>query len=253
MTNPPSDTYTPGDPPSTAPVAGAALWEDFMDIFYAPTSVFVRRAASGFGLPMLVVTVLVGVIFLADRGVISSAFEADYARGAAIAMRKNAQITAAQMEAARGFTEKFLPVIIFVGTPIAIFFVGLILWLVGKLVDAKQTLSAALMVASYSYIPKVLGTIAMGIVALVSSPETSNGMSRLTVGVGHFLDPDTTSPVLVAFAARIDVFTIWVTVLLAIGLSVTGKIPRSRAAVAGVIMWIAGGLYPLLTALRAQG
>ena len=46
-------------------------------------------------------------------------------------------------------------------------------------------------------------------------------------------DPDATSPALLAFIGRLDVFTIWVTVLLAIGLSVTGNIPRSRAAIAG--------------------
>lgn len=253
MTDPIDDQYVPGDPPSTPPAADAGLWEDFIDIFYAPASVFARRATSGFALPMLVVSILVGVIFLADRGVIMPAFEADYARGAAAAMKKNPQITAEQMEMARGFTEKFLPIIITLGTPITIFFVGVMLWLVGKLVDAKQSFGASLMVASYSYIPKILGTIALGILGLVSAPEMANGMSRLTLGLGHFLDPDTTSPALVVVAARIDVFTIWVTVLLAIGLSVTGKIPRSRAAVAAIIVWVLGGLYPLLNALRAQG
>ena len=253
MTEPHSDAYTPGDPPSAAPTTGAALWEDFIDIFYTPASVFARRATSGFGWPMLVVTVLVGLIFLADRGVIAPAFDADYARGAAAAMKKNPQITPEQMATVRSFTEKFLPVIIFVGTPITIFFVGLMLWLVGKLVEARQSFGTALMVASYAYVPKIVGGIAMGILALVSSAETLNGMSRLTLGVGHFLDPDTASPVLVAIAARIDVFTIWVTVLLAIGLSVTGKIPRSRAAVAAAIVWVLGGLYPLLNVMRAQG
>ena len=253
MTDPIDDAYVPGDPPSTPPPAGAGLWEDFIDIFYAPASVFARRANSGFALPMLVVSVLVGVTFLADRGVITPAFDADYARGAVMAMKKNPQITAEQMETAKGFLEKFMPIIVFIGTPIAIFFVGLMVWLVGKLVDAKQSFSTSLMIASYSYIPKILGSIAMGIIGLVSAPEMLNGMSRLTAGVAHFLDPDTTSPALVAIAARIDVFTIWVTVLLAIGLSVTGKIPRSRAAVAAVIVWVLGGLYPLLNVLRSQG
>ena len=253
MTDSHPDVYTPGDPPSAAPASGSALWEDFIDIFYAPATVFARRAASGFGWPLLVVSVLVGVIFLADRGVIAPAFDADFARGMAVATKKNPQMTADQIEMGRKFTEKFLPVIVFVGTPITIFFVGLMLWLVGKLVDARQSLGASLMVASYAYVPKILGSIALGIIALLSSPETLNGMSRLTLGVAHFLDPDTTSPVLVAIAARVDVFTIWVTVLLAIGLSVTGKIPRSRAAVAGAIVWILGGLYPLLNAIRSQG
>ena len=252
MTDPVADSYTPGDPPSATPPTGAALWEDFIDIFYAPAAVFARRAASGFGWPMLVVTVLVGVIFLADRGVIAPAFDADFTRGMAAAQRQNPNLTAEQMQVGKAFTEKFLPIIVFVGTPVAIFCVGLMLWVVGKMLDARQSFGAALMVASYAYVPKILGSIGMGILALVSSPESMNGMSRLTLGVAHFLDPDTTSPVLIAIAARVDVITIWVTVLLAIGLSVTGKIPRSRAAVGGVIVWVLGGLYTLLTALRAQ-
>jgi ABC-type transport system involved in cytochrome c biogenesis permease component len=57
--------------------------------------------------------------------------------------------------------------------------------------------------------------------------------------------------VLVVLLGRVDVFTIWVTVLLAIGLSVTGRIPRSRAAIAAVIVWICGALPQLLGAMRS--
>jgi hypothetical protein len=66
--------------------------------------------------------------------------------------------------------------------------------------------------------------------------------------VGRFFDPETTSPALLALLGRIDVFTIWVTVLLVIGLSVTGKIPRAKAAIAGVIVWFLGAVPLLLQA-----
>jgi ABC-type transport system involved in cytochrome c biogenesis permease component len=46
------------------------------------------------------------------------------------------------------------------------------------------------------------------------------------------------------------VFTIWVTVLLAIGLHVVGKIPKQQAAIAAVIVWVVGALPALLGALR---
>jgi hypothetical protein len=86
---------------------------------------------------------------------------------------------------------------------------------------------------------------------LLLDPATLNGRFRLSLGVGRFLDPDTASPVLLALLGRVDVFTIWITVLLAIGLSVTGRIPRSRAAVAAAIVWVAGALPQLLGALRS--
>ena len=46
--------------------------------------------------------------------------------------------------------------------------------------------------------------------------------------------------------------TIWVTTLLAIGLSVTGKVSRGNAAIAGMLVWILGSLPGLIQALRAE-
>ena len=49
-----------------------------------------------------------------------------------------------------------------------------------------------------------------------------------------------------------DVITIWITVLVAIGLCVTGRIPLRKAAIAAVIVWIVGGLPMIIGALRAM-
>jgi hypothetical protein len=134
--------------------------------------------------------------------------------------------------------------------PIAIFFTGLFLWIVGKFFGAKQTLGAALMVAAYANVIKVLGAIIGAVEVLLLDTSSMNGVMRLSLGVGRFFDPDTTSPVLMALVGRIDVFTIWVTILLGIGLSVTGRISRANAMLAAAIVWILGALPTLLPALR---
>jgi hypothetical protein len=54
---------------------------------------------------------------------------------------------------------------------------------------------------------------------------------------------------LVEFLGRMDVFTIWVTVLLAIGLAVTGRISRGKAAMAAVVIWLIGALPGVVGAL----
>lgn len=222
-----------------------------MDIFYAPSSVFARRASSGFGLPMLVVTLLVGLIFLANSGVMQPLMDAEFTRATAAAMKKNPQVTAEQMAQFRSMGEKFAAVFVFIGTPITIACVGLVLWLAGKLVDAKQSFGAAVMVASYAYLPKVVEAVVGGVQALLMDPAALTGRFALSLGAGRFFDPDTTSPLLLAIVGRLDVFTIWVTVLLVIGLAVTGKIPRQKAAIAGVVVWIVGALPGLLSALRS--
>ena len=252
-----SDQFTSGGTPEGEPLPPAptakpaSRWEDFMDIFYAPSSVFARRASSGFGIPMLVVTLLIGLIFLANSGVMQPIMDAEFTRATAAAMKKNPQVTAEQMAQFRGMGEKFAKVFAFIVTPVAIFCIGVVLWLVGKLVDAKQTVGAALMVAAYAYLPRVVEGVVGGIQGLLMDPASLNGRFALSLGAGRFFDPDTASPLLLAIVGRLDVFTIWVTVLLVIGLAVTGKIPRQKAAIAGVIVWIIGGLPTLLTALRS--
>ncbi len=243
--------YEPGvSPPPSA--ASASWWEDFVDIFYAPSQVFARRATSGFGIPMLVVTVLVGLIAIANSGVLQPIMDAEFTRNSAAVMRNDPRITPEMMQKSRAFGEALAKYATFIVMPVGIFLTGLALWACGKLVDAKQSLAAAVMVAAYAFVPRIVEGVVNGAQGLLLDPATLDGRFRLSLGIGRFLDPDTTSPVLLALLGRVDLFTLWVTVLLAIGLAVTGRIPRSRAALAAGLVWVIGALPLVLTALRSQ-
>lgn len=261
MTHPPVHT-PPGagydadvstTPPSAPPPAAAkaSVWEDFLDIFYAPSAVFARREQGSVWIPMLVVTVLIGTFFVLNSGMLEAMMDAEFRRSmAAAAQGGGPQPTAEQLEQMRGFGATMAKVMAFVSVPIVILFVGTTLWFAGKLVSARQTFHAALVVAAYSYMPKVLETLLVSVQGLVLDASTLDGRFRLTFGIGRFLDPDTTSPVLLALLGRVDVFTLWVTVLLAIGLAVTGRIPKAQAAIAAAVVWLVGALPTVLPALR---
>lgn len=242
----------PGDglDSAPAPAKSASRWEDFIDIFYAPSSVYERRKNSGFGIPMLVVTVIVGAIMLANSSAMQPIMDAEFTRGMATAMKQNPQLTPEMMAKGRAIGETFAKIGGFIGIPIAMFITGLVLWIVGKFFDAKQTLAAAIMVAAYAYVPKILESILAGVQLLLMDPASLDGRYRISLGLGRFLDPNTASPMLLALLGRLDVFTIWVTVLLAIGLAVTGRIPRSKAAIAAAIVWLVGALPGVWQASR---
>jgi hypothetical protein len=244
-------SITTGDAPlGDAPRAAeprASRWEDFIDIFYAPSSVFARRATSGFLLPMVVVTVLTGALFLMNSGVWSQVTDAEMSRAIA---KQAQQLTAEQIQTMRSVSETMTKIGAFVLVPIGIFLTGLMLWVCGKLVEAKQTIGQATMVAAFAFMPRVVEALVVAVQGLVLDPGTFTGRWRVSLGIGRFLDPDATSPALLALVGRLDVFTIWVTVLLAIGLAVTGNIPRSRAAIAAALVWLLGAA-PLL--LQARG
>jgi hypothetical protein len=228
------------------------LWEDFVDIFYAPSSVFRRRENGSFLVPLVVVTLLFGGMFYLNSGALRPMFDAEFDRQMAIAMRNNPKISPDALERMREFGSRIGQVGAFVFVPIVVFCVGIAAWLTGKLFDAKQSLRAAMVVAAYAYVPRVVDGVSNAIQAVLVDPSHLDGRFRLTLGVGRFLDPDETSPLLLAFVGRIDLITIWITVLIAIGLSVTGRIPLRRASMAAAIVWLVGGLPLIFQALRAM-
>ena len=227
----------------------ASLLDDFMDIFYAPSKVFARRAHSGFWIPLLIVTVLLGVIFIANRDLIEPIMEAEMARG--MARGSGPQLTEEQMAASRRFMGTFATVGAFIATPVTLLGLGVVIWLVGKFFDSKQTLNAAIVVATFAYVPRVIEGVVNRIQGLMIDPNTLDSRYDLSLGVGRFFDADTTSPMLLGLIGRIDVFTIWVTILIAIGLAVTGKISRGSAAIAAIVVWFIGALPTLAGALNS--
>ena len=237
--------------PALIPAAPtASLWEDFIDIFTSPSAVFRRRENSGFGMPLLVLTLLFGILIYGTKPLVQPAIDAETSRAFAKVAKAHPEVTAEQMQSQRAMGEKLGPVFIIIAIPIMAMLTGLVLWLTGKLFDSTETASQGIMVATYAFFPKILASIVGALIGLLSTPERLNGMARLTVGVGALFDPETASPILMALVTRLDVFTIWETVLLAIGLQITGKVLKSNSYVVAAIVWLIGALPGLLGALR---
>jgi Yip1 domain len=239
------------EPTLTPGVPSASLWEDFIDIFTSPSAVFRRREHSGFGLQLLVLTVIFAILVLGTKSLLLPAIDADIARQSAKMLHSNPGMTAEQVEKGRAMGEMIGPIAVIVLLPLMVVLTGLALWMVGKIFDSSQTATQGMMIATYAFFPKLLYSIASAIIAFLSNPDRLNGMSRVTVGLGAFLDPDKTSPVLMALLVRVDVFTLWATVLLAIGLQITGKLSKSNSYLAAAIVWCIGALPGVLGALRS--
>jgi hypothetical protein len=244
MTDPTGQTTSP---------ERASLWEDFLEIFINPAAVFERRKTSGFWLPLLVVTVAIAVLYLAFKGAIQPIMDAEFNRAIAKVMEQNPQLTPEQLASGKAFQERFASIMVVLGVPMAILLVGLVLWIAGKVVGAAQTIGAACMVSAYSFFPRVVEQLVDAAQALFLPEEQLTGRAAISLGPARFLDPNTASPFLSALFLRADVFTLWITILLAIGLRVTGKVPMSKALIAAAIVWLVGGLPSLIGAMRMAG
>lgn len=243
MTAPPADS---GGSSTTA-----SWWEDFLEIFVAPSKVFTRREKGSFWIPLLVLTVLATVLFVGTQGAVQPAMDADFDRATAAAMQQNPDLQPEDLERIRSVQGRFAPLIVFFATPIGVLLTGLILWLAGKVVGAKQALGAAMMVATFAFFPRLLQLVVNGLQGLLMDESGIKGMASLNLGLARFIDPDTAGPMVQALALRADVFTLWITALLAIGLKITGKISLGNAAIAAAMVYVIGAFPTLLGALRA--
>jgi hypothetical protein len=245
MTPPENTTSAPG----SSPEPQAALWEDFVDIFYAPSSVFRRRAAGSYMIPLIVVTLLVAVLTFTNHSVMQPVIDAELDKSMA-SLKANPQMTPEALAKARSIGEISIQVVSMIGAPIAILFFALIAWLFSRIFDAKVNGHAAMVIASYSAIPFVIENVWWGVQGLLMDPSKITSRLSLSMGAGRFVSPGTTSPVAAAALNHVDVFSIWTSALLGIGIVAIAGAPRSKAWLVGGSIWVLGFLPGVLGALR---
>lgn len=236
-------------PPAERP---PSLWEDLLELFYAPTAVFERRRETpAFGLALIVFTVAIVGLSFAFKGMMEPVFDAEFKRGMAQAMKQNPKLTPEMMEQGKEMGKKFMVVGIALYGLLAPLIMGLVLWVVGKLVESKADVGQSIMVMTYAMFPRVLEAVVNAIQMLFLPEDGITSRYDLTLGVARFLDVSTASPLLVALVGRVDLFTLWVTAIAAIGIKVVGRIPPARAIIAASAVWLIGALPGVWQAFRA--
>lgn len=243
----PNDRVAPDD--NATPVAPApetaSVFEDFIDIFYAPSQVFARRANGSFWPHFFIITLVSAGFMFASRSLTAAVFDAEFSRNMAIAMEKNPRLTEEMVSAQRGMMEGISSVGIYLATPILIVFVSVLIWVAAKVVGARLPFDRAVLVATIAQIPRLLGGLLTTLQAVLMT-DTSGITSQHSIGYSpaRFLDPTSMKPQLLNFVGRFDIFTLWVTFLLGVGVAVVGGVSRKQGLTAGAIAW---GIASLVT------
>lgn len=230
--------------------APASRIDDYLDVFVAPTRLFERRSDAKFGQALLVLVVLVAVLFFATKSAMAPIFDAEMARGMDAAMRQNPNMTPEAAETAKKFGAAIVGVSVIIGLPIAVLILGLVIYLVTKVVGRSLTYYQGVTIATFSMYPRLIDSIVSAVQALLMDESKLTGRYTVSLGLGRFMDPVTANPILLALLGRIDVFTIWVTALIAIGIKVMAKATTAQAVTGAVVVWLVGVLPTLLGALR---
>ena len=228
----------------------ASVWEDFIDVLYAPVDVFRRRENGNWFIPMLVATVLLTAVGFFTYDALQGAYQPLIDKQIE-AMSRNPGFTPDMADRVRqGFpwSVKLGPII---GIPLLIVVVALVSWATGKAFGSRQSFRSAMVVTGYAQVPRLIGGVLLGIQAVVMDPAKITSMYAISFGPARFISEKSMSPVAYALVNRLDIFTIWATVLIGIGAYVTGKLGKGSATAVAVIVWLLGSLPAIRAALLA--
>jgi hypothetical protein len=236
----------------TPPAASSASrWEDFLDVFVSPAELFRRRADGRFGHALLVLLVLSAAIYFGTRTAMQPVMDAEFARSSASLMKNTPGMTPERLESYRAMTTRLAPVFLLVGLPIAVFLLGAIIWLAARMVGGRVNYAQGATIMSFAYFPRLLEGISSAVQALLLDESKLTSRFSVSLGIGRFLDPSQTNPLVLALLGRVDLFTLWSTALIAVGLKHMGRMRTSQALAGAAIVWVIGALPALLQALRS--
>jgi hypothetical protein len=165
-------------------------------------------------------------------------------------LAKNPQLSSDQLSMGQNVMGKFAMYGSGVFLCIGVLISGVVVWVVSRIVGAKESFAVAMMIATYSQFPHLIDIISNAVQGLFLSPSSITSHYSVSLSPARFLDPDT-SPFLLAVLGAIDVFTLWSVVLVGLGLYVTARIGKDRAAIAAALVWLVGLVPAMITALRS--
>lgn len=233
-------------PPAEAPPP-ASLWEDFIDIFYAPSAVFERRKGAKWWPVLVILAVVLAALFYLWHRSLLPVFDLETQRQMAARAQ---QLTPQQMENARKYGGIFGTLGVLIVFPISVFIVGLLLWGLSRAFGAATMLGSMVMVATYAQIVRIPQYVAGIVQSFFLDVGQMKSIHAVSLGLDRFLSPDTSAAIL-ALASRVELFTLWATVLLAIGLHVVGKMPKARAYAVAFLVWALAVIPAMLGGLAS--
>ena len=236
---------------ATAESAKGSVFEDVLEVLWAPGKVFDRSRAKSVGMYILVLTAITLVIVLATKGLIQPYVDANFdlqmqqmaAKGKPMPLEA---VAAAQKFAGYGFIATGVLLI-----PIGAVLTGLLVWIGGKIASANFSYGQAMLIATLASVPRVLSFIATAVQGAMVDPQSIRSFSDAALGAARFVDPVTTSPALIAMLSNLDLFNIWQLIIMAVGISVIGRVERSAGVVGALVAWGIGVALTVVPALLA--
>jgi len=243
----------------TAPAGGSAgltQWQRVACTFTAPSKTFedVKRGNRSWWLPLIVMALVGYILFAAVAQKIGIQQTVDNQ----IRMDPKAQERMANASPEqRAMGEK-----VSVGITEGVFIAGPLIGMLGALVVAavlmgtinfgfggRAKFGEVFAVVYYAWLPQVVKVL-LGTAVIYAgvAPESFNIKNFAPTNLGAFLDPTDTAKWLYALATSLDAVTIWMVVLMSIGVATVAGVKRSAGYIAVFGWWLIIVFFGVVTA-----
>lgn len=225
------------------------LVENLIEVLYAPSKVFDRTRTTKAFLYALVTAVIVGAIMFATKNLLQPWLDAQGDLAIKMAAAKGRPMPEQAISGMRTMTSWG----IIIGAPIVMLvgpYLNAVLIVLGaKVMKAPITYGQAAMVAVLSGVPRVIGTLLMPVQGVLLDGSNARSLADFSLGPARFLDPLTMSPAVLTLISNLDLFRLWQIALVAIGVAIVARVPKSTGAVVAVLMFAISAILQMLPTL----
>ncbi len=229
-----------------APAAKSGLFDDLLEVFTAPSTVFDRTRAASAGKYVLVTALIVGVIAIATKNLLMPWLDAQSNLQIALAAAKDKPIPEAAVASMRSFTAWGIvigaPVTMIIGPYLNAAFMKL----GAAITKTNISFGQAATIATLAGMPRILGWISLPVQTLVLDESKAKSLADLSLGPARLVDALTTPPAVLTLLSNLDVFRLWQIALVAIGVSVVARVGKGTGVLIAVVMVAIGALIQLI-------
>lgn len=228
-----------------------SVWEDVLEVLWAPATVFERSAARGVFMYMLILTAFSAVLLVATKGLLQPYVDANYDLQMLKMAEQGKPVPTEGVATMRAVSGWILLVAWMLTAALSGFVGGILTWLAAKLFRVPLLFGRAVFIATLASVPRILSFLAMAVQGAVLNVENVTSPFAASLGPARFLDARTANSVVLATLASFDLFTIWNLVITAIGVSVVARTSRGSGWTVAVISWAFSLMLSLIPAALA--
>lgn len=237
-----TSTEIPGTAPA-APAPKPSSFQRVVGVLFSPNETFASIARQPDWLVPLVIILVVSLV----AGIVF-AQRVDFAGPMREQMEQNPRMSPDQIDRAVRIGSAGAKIFAYCSPVVSIIFLLIIagiLLLAFRVMGGEGDFRQAFSVTAYSWMPGIIKSIILTAILATRNVSVADIASLMRSNLA-FLVPMKSNPLLFALLAKLDIFSIWLLILLIIGFAYVSKFSKAKSAAVVISLWVLASILSLI-------